>query len=201
MNSICSYHDDWHVWYRPGGSSITGTDHGEFFAHEFRPEHHIREEAACWRVVSLHAAGLIPWKDTGAWTHYRAMLDLPDDEVHGWHDGRHATLIDDWTDDFDMPLDYRTWYGRRAHCRYSVTINGHGPSDAAANVTTNGKWVPEDQLWCAVAHAVEHNRQVIPYCRQRPHAIHEPPIEKPEVIVTPMRGGWSGVDHIFGALS
>lgn len=145
---------EFHVWYRPSGSTITGKDHGEFFAHAFLPHEHDREEAACYRVVDLYRRDLIPWKDTGAWTHYRAMLGIPDEMVHGWHDGRNATLVDDWTDDFDHPRDFRGWYGRRTVGRYTST---------QIRILGDHHALPLDQHNAALAVVMEFDRPVIPY--------------------------------------
>jgi hypothetical protein len=171
--------DDWHIWYRPGASKITGCGHGEIFAHRFGPSLHAAEEAACLRVHDLYQRGLIPWGNTGGWAIYRAMLGLPDDQIHGYGtpDFDHATLIDDWTDDFDGPYDYIGWYGRRAKGRYPARIvfDGTTPdvreswpipdsNQPAATVTIHGDpQVSPWQLWCGIAHAVEHQVPVVPY--------------------------------------
>jgi hypothetical protein len=203
--------DGWQVWLRPGRSRTTGRGHGEMFAHAFAPDLHAAEEAACLRVARLHKAGLIPWLNTGGWALYRAMLNLPDDQVHGWVDGRNATVIDDWTDDFDQPRDYVTWYGRRAAGRYPVIVEFHGtPSevragwpdpgpgaDLAARVGVYGDArIGADQLWCATAHAVEWAQPVIPYSHLLPAGVSwesgggpiwEADTSPPRVLVTPPR--------------
>lgn len=153
IRSVVDYTaDEWHVWYRRAASAITGKTNGEFFALVFPPADHARLVQCCDRVVALYRSGEIPWKDTGAWSIYRAMLgDVP---VHGWHDGRHATLVDDWTDDFDHPRDYRAWYGRRAAGRY--------PLDAV-DVLGSLEGIAADQQAAAVATVVELGLPVIPY--------------------------------------
>lgn len=186
MDSLVGYNGDdpWQVWYRPAASTVTGCGNGEMFAHRFDADHHADEEIACARVVDLHRRGMIPWLNTGGWSHYRSMLMLPDSQVHGWttpnHD--HVTIIDDWTDDFDAPGDYVTWYGRRAVGRYPVRIVFDGTRPAvralwpevhgsveATTVTVDGDLaIGSDQFWCAVAHAVEHQVQVIPYTHPTP---------------------------------
>lgn len=160
---------EWQVFYRPGRSHLTGTGNGEMFAHVFYPHERDAELAACERIVDLHRREIVPWSNTGGWGHYRAMLGLPDEEVHGWHDGRHATLIDDWTDDFDGPHDFRAWYGRWVAGRYRVAAEPWSwefpaQSDPEAIVHVNGPGrIPSDSLWCAVALAVEKGETVIPY--------------------------------------
>lgn len=182
MNTLTTYDgsESWHVWYRPGPSSINGAMHGEMFAHYFAASEHAAEHAACMRVVTLHKRHILPWQNTGGWGHYRTMLGLPDDQVHGWTtpDHSHVTIIDDWTDDFDTPGDYVTWYGHRARGRYRVNVvfadtvpqrirNRWPCLDSKvedATITVNGNLlIGEDQLWASVAHAVEHDVTVIPY--------------------------------------
>lgn len=165
---------EWNAWYRPGVSRLTGTGNGEMFAVLFHPHEHGAVEAACERVLELHRRELIPWSNTGGWSFYRALLGLPDDQVNGWHDGRHATLIDDWTDDFDGPGDYRTWYGRRAAGRYRVAaepwawdLPASEDPEVIVHVRGEGR-IPDDSLWCAVAHAAEWGESVIPYSHHCP---------------------------------
>lgn len=185
--------DDWHVWYRPGPSSCTGRKHGEFFAHYFLPRHHNQETDACWRVVDLYNQGKLPWLNTGGWAHYRAMLGMSDEEVHGWHDGRNASIVDDWTDDFDMPVNYRTWYGRRAEGRYpveSVRVEGDGS-------------VKPDQFWCAVAHAVEWGQPVVPYSSfdGETFDIHDAANPEPRLVIRPKDQRRDDLVRLDGLLS
>jgi len=184
MDALVGYggDDPWHVWYRPAASKVTGCTTGEMFAHRFDADQHLAEDAACARVVDLHNRGLVPWLNTGGWAHYRAMLGLPDGQVHGWTTPGHdrVTVVDDWTDDFDAPDSYVTWYGRRACGRYPVRVVFDGTRPAvralwpevyapdqlvgAVTVHVSGDVaIGHDQFWCAVAHAVEHRVPVVPY--------------------------------------
>ena len=183
MTTLTSWSGDdpWHVWLRPGASHLNGCGNGEMFAHAFDVDQHDAERAACARVAQLAAEDKIPWLNTGGWSHYRAMLGLDDDLVHGWVDaytaGRNATTIDDWTNDFDAPGDYVAWYGRRAQGKYPITVKFDGtspevrdgwPSSStqrpAAVVSVRGDLrISDQQLWCGVAHAVEHQVPVVPY--------------------------------------
>lgn len=181
MDCLTSYHgsDPWHVWYRPGPSSVNGATHGEMFAHRFESDQHSAELSACGRVLDLHRRGLLPWQNTGGWGHYRCMLGLPDDQVNGWTtpDNDHASVIDDWTDDLDTPEDYVTWYGNRTNGRYRVSVIFHDTSESVrsmwpdridrephAIVEVFGNLaIGDSQFWSGVAHAVEHGVMVVPY--------------------------------------
>lgn len=203
--------EGWHSWYRPGVSHTTGTGNGEYFAIGFDPSNHAKVEGACQRVIDLHNRNLIPWQNTGAWSHYRAMLDLPDPMIHGWHDGRNATLIDDWTDDFDHPGDYRTWYGRRMAGRYRVQACPYSWSwpasddpQAIVHVDQDLR-LPDDSFWCAVAHAVENDCRVVPYSQVEPRANYPEwearSIEKvadPLVTIEPVGGGSGELVQLSG---
>jgi hypothetical protein len=181
IDTVTSYDgtDPWHIWYRPGASKVNGCGHGEIFAHRFNADLHAAEEAALRRVQDLHRRDILPWMNTGGWAIYRAMLGLPDDQVHGYGtpDFDHASLIDDWTDDFDAPFDYIAWYGRRTIGRYPARIVFDGTSQEvrsswptldsatpAVTITVHGDLtISPEQVWCGIAHAVEHQVSVIPY--------------------------------------
>lgn len=104
------YPDGWHVIARFGASSWTGTEWGENFAHVIDPPAQPRyrdclfDLAARWHRDEL-------WR-VGGWEQYALMagaaLDDPGKHV-GW-----ATRVDDWSDDFDYPIDYDRWCQRYA---------------------------------------------------------------------------------------
>lgn len=200
--------DDWHVWLRPGPSKFTGRGHGEMFAHRFEVHMHQAEVNACNRIIDLHRRDLIPWPNTGGWALYRAMLGLPDGEVHGWnHDGSNVTVVDDWTDDFDQPLDYPNWYGRWAGHRYPLRVRftldvldlvkGEWPESdqhPVVDVLVGGNLtIPRQYLWAAVTHAQEWHQGVVPYSHPipsgsgwSPQPIHTGPRGHSLITVTPI---------------
>jgi hypothetical protein len=176
--------DDWQMFYRPGRSSVNGCGHGEGFAHWWAASQHQRLAEALDHVVGMYRAGTLPWRNTCGWPVYRRMLGLPEDQLDGYstpnHD--HATVIDDWTDDIDTPLEYVTWYGRWAQGRYPARTEFEGtpestrrwwpdtdPAGPKAIVRVDGDLrINPDQVWCGIAHAVEHNTVVVPYSHAYP---------------------------------
>lgn len=105
--------DGWHVYCRFDGSQITGAPGGENFAHVIDPEAHEAYEAALHRISRLRREGVI-WRN-GGWEQYRAMCGLPDDQLLTHKNYGHATVIDDWTEDLDLPGDYDMWCWQWAH--------------------------------------------------------------------------------------
>lgn len=114
MRTIVEYDGrDSHLFARFGPSMTTGKIWAEIFANSFWPEHHQSHERSMRTVVEMHHRGELP--RGGLWESY--LLD------HGHlYDGIHAdgtvdnlgnaTVIDDWTDDFDFPSDYDAFMQR-----------------------------------------------------------------------------------------
>lgn len=105
MDKIMGEHEiDWRLYARPFRSEYTGTPYGECFAQSFY-QHNIAEHlAALRRTVELFRTGVLP--RCGGWEHYRAMIRIPDSEMHRHLVGEKLELIDDFTDDVDYPDDY-----------------------------------------------------------------------------------------------
>tara|TARA_B100001245_G_C22893021_1_gene430418 strand:+ start:2153 stop:2842 length:690 start_codon:yes stop_codon:yes gene_type:complete len=105
MEKLMGKHEvDWRLYARPFGSEYTGTPYGECFAQSFYqhniPEHH----AALRKIVKLYGEGTLP--RCGGWEHYRAMIHIPDSEMHRHLVGEKLEIIDDFTDDIDFADDY-----------------------------------------------------------------------------------------------
>lgn len=115
METILGYGGtDWRYFCRFEPSELTGKPWGEGWAWSFYPGS-IPDILAAWqRVIGLVDSGVL-WRCNG-WEHYRAMCGLPDEQMpidfHG--DYGQATVIDDWTEDFDFPHDLDTYLERRA---------------------------------------------------------------------------------------
>jgi hypothetical protein len=105
---------EWQMFCRFEPSELTGKVWGEPWAWSFWPEHYDEHMAAHHRVIDLVHRDVL-WR-CDAWEHYRAMCGLPDErmpiEFHG--DYGRATVIDDWTEDFDFPHDLTNYLDRRA---------------------------------------------------------------------------------------
>lgn len=113
-HTIGSFPDrEWQLFARIDGSKLTGCTWGECFAHSFWPEHHEEHLTRMLLVRDMEATGEI--SRSGGWEHYRAMCGARNAARLGQHGafGR-LTVIDDWTDDFDFPIDLDRWISRRA---------------------------------------------------------------------------------------
>lgn len=100
MDTIVGYKtQDWRLFCRPHGSTITGTKWGECFAQSFYPEQHQEHEQALHRIAQLYKDGHI--KRCGGWEHYQEMCG-----VNKGFPRERMIVIDDLTDDVDYPEDY-----------------------------------------------------------------------------------------------
>lgn len=102
----------WHAFLRFTASETTGKPWGENFAHVLDPQAHAAYEKNLRRLVELQQAGKL--HRSGGWEQYRAMAGAADDELTKHRNLGHATVIDDWTDDFDFPSDWEMWCWRWA---------------------------------------------------------------------------------------
>jgi hypothetical protein len=104
---------EWALFARFGPSDLTAKEYGECFAHSFYPEHIGEHRRALLKIVTAYSKGDID--RCGGWEHYRSMegLALQDHQRKG-----RFVEINDWTDDFDCPLDYDMWLAAR--CSYGV---------------------------------------------------------------------------------
>jgi hypothetical protein len=108
IDTICGPTDDWHLYCRPHGSSVTGSPYGECFAFSVPGHRHDLFRDTVVHVAGMHELGQTP--RAGGWELYRALLgqSLTDHVM-----GEHHTVIDDFTEDFDTPADYDLWAYRR----------------------------------------------------------------------------------------
>lgn len=112
IHTIASWpHDEWTLFCRPHGSSITGSKYGECFAQSFYPFHISEHEACLHKVAALYKNGTI--KRCGGWEHYRAMIGVDPEDLNTHVMGGRHVEINDWTEDFDYPDDYVMWTRRR----------------------------------------------------------------------------------------
>ena len=93
---------------RENPSSITGSPWGELFGVSFWPDNHDSMNAHVAEALEAHRAGQT--NRSSLWEIYRASqaIDLNTHQVDGGF-----TEINDWTDDFDFPIDYDKWISRR----------------------------------------------------------------------------------------
>lgn len=112
MNTVMK-HDKSGVWVfgRPFNSTLTGKSYGEIFAISFYPEDKKKLLFALDRVSKLEARGVI--KKANVWAVCRALLKLPDDLMSLHIVGGNFVNINDWTEDFDSPQDFKTFMKKR----------------------------------------------------------------------------------------
>lgn len=92
------------VFGRPFNSNITGKEYGEIYGLSFYSDDIKSLLFYIERCNSLEKRGVI--EKANAWAIYRASLKLPDDLMAMHIVGSNFVNIDDWTEDFDYPIDY-----------------------------------------------------------------------------------------------
>jgi len=110
MKQIIQYDKkEWVIFARKGKSKVNGCMHGEIFAQSFYPKDIPEHEKNLLKIVEAYQQKLIS-KGSG-WHHYRCMIGLEPTDKQIFKDK--LFNIDDFTDDFDYPLDYYTWLAHR----------------------------------------------------------------------------------------
>lgn len=107
---------DLHLFARFGPSHFTAKPWAEIFAVSFWPEHHAAHEASLRTVNEMRDRGELA--RGGLWESYLLDHDHLFDGING-DAGQvgnfgNATEIDDWTEDFDFPVDYDLFMAHRA---------------------------------------------------------------------------------------
>ena len=122
IRSVVNHVDgDYHVWRRPGASSVTGHRWDESFAVSFGPAEHARVLEVAWQVAAMVRHRTI--RSSHIRTHLAAWAGLARvDDVAAVAKVGHQTHIDDWTDDFDRPDEWAGWFGRYYAGAYRVAV-------------------------------------------------------------------------------
>jgi len=109
MKTICNYTvKDWTLFCRPNGSRFTGGIHGECFVQSFYTNHIEKHHNMLTKIAALKNQNKI--KRCGGWEHYRAYVGSSDLDRHEMRTNYY--VIDDFTDDFDLPEDYDRFISR-----------------------------------------------------------------------------------------
>lgn len=160
-----------HYFRRPGPSEITGHRWDESFACSFTKAAHQDMLEAAERVLGEAQAGRI--KNPHMFNHYAACLGLPDiRDVSAVYGTPRQTHIDDWSDDFDRPKEYREWSRRRAaRCPVSIVIMAHperrawaealGEELSARVIWDNGEGHIATALRCLEAYDPEATHHIV----------------------------------------
>jgi hypothetical protein len=111
VETIMTNSDSWKYFCRSTPSDITGKNCKEIFAIGFMPEK--RE----WMVNSVMSI-LDLKSSTGGWSLFRLLtgnVDVSKSDMSMFNTGNHVE-INDWTEDFDYPVDLETWeHMRKLH--------------------------------------------------------------------------------------
>jgi hypothetical protein len=113
MDRIVGYEEQsWTLFCRFGPSKLTGTNWGECFVQSFYPQDVEEHELNLLYIADLKERQVI--NRCGGWEHYRAMNGMREYLVRNPHKryGKYVE-IDDWTDDFDRPVDYDRFIANR----------------------------------------------------------------------------------------
>jgi hypothetical protein len=105
MKSIVQNMDkDWTTFGRKGGSVITGHPYGEPFAYSFYPDQIHMLEDILNKIIKEFQKKTI---EIGFWRSYLSMIRVNPNLKHVYRN--RFFQIDDFTDDFDFPRDYKYW--------------------------------------------------------------------------------------------
>lgn len=115
--------EELHYWRRPTPSKVTGHRWDETFAVSFGPTEHERVARLAEGVVELHRLGVVARPFLRC--HYALSLGLEGrrlSDLAAIRSTPDQTVIDDWTDDFDSPVEWRGWMGRRHAGAHRVAV-------------------------------------------------------------------------------
>lgn len=113
--------DDYHVFRRPGPSALTGARWDESFAVSFGAHEHQRVTETAEHLAAMVVARRL--KATHIRTHLAAMCGARNvDDVNATASLPNQTHIDDRSDDFDSPAEWRGWMGRHYADRYRLAV-------------------------------------------------------------------------------
>jgi len=106
MKSIMDYKEkQWIAFGRKGRSKTTGHQYPEIFAQSFFPQDLELHESCIHKIIKAYHEKKI--RRCIGWEHYRCMIGLEPTNKHIVDEK--FFNVDDFTDDFDYPLDYKTW--------------------------------------------------------------------------------------------
>lgn len=104
LDTILGDEDDYRFFCRFGESTVTKKPYGEPFATRIMPASYERMFQVMDDLAGMHEVGEI--ERSGMWEIYRMFMG---GDIHEHTDLGGATIIDDWTDDFDFPVDWERW--------------------------------------------------------------------------------------------
>lgn len=102
---------EWMFFGRFGPSKFSGKKYGEIFGMSFFPEHHPQIIESLEVLEFLRQEGRID-RAIG-WELYRHLSGAKEDQLKSHFKYTNFTEINDWTEDFDFPLDFLKFVLRR----------------------------------------------------------------------------------------
>ena len=109
VNKIMKNKDSFKWFLRKDGSKITGKQRREIFAFSFHSS-----QADSLLQTLLHAISVGACSENAEWAWYKATTGPTN---HSLFANSHYIEIDDWTEDFDYPVDLTTWETLRKESR------------------------------------------------------------------------------------
>lgn len=106
VDKIVNDQEIFRFFLRKGASSYTGKDHKEIFAVAFNKEMNNKIKESLEVLIKRQQQG------PGAWRLYLYLHNL-EQEKKNFYNTDGYVHIDDWTEDFDYPIDFKRWMKRR----------------------------------------------------------------------------------------
>jgi hypothetical protein len=118
IDLIMTNTEDWRFYLRPGPSNVTGKNCKEIFAITF--------DSSVLNLFKSAVTKLRDYKTSAAgWSLFRYLTlgspSIPPNDTRMFNYGRHV-VINDWTEDFDYPIDIKNWETNRSAKIKSETI-------------------------------------------------------------------------------
>lgn len=107
VEKIAAPVDGWRWYARLGASRVHGCPHGEGFALTFLPREIDLIDRAISEILTRRRSGTLP--TCRGWDLYDMLAGTKPSR----RPGPHLVEVDDWTDDFDTPADWKRWNKHR----------------------------------------------------------------------------------------
>lgn len=123
VKTIMENKDEWHCFLRKGPSSFTGCEWKEIFAFAFNGTQNQRFREKIMKSIAQKTA-----PSGGGW---QLLRELVWDTHNYLFDNPYYTNIDDWTEDFDFPIDLTHWEFNRKNALKKTSSSSRSTITAA----------------------------------------------------------------------
>lgn len=106
IKTIMQNDEEYKFFLRKGASSYTGKNHKEIFAVSFKGSMNSKIRSSLEYLINKKQQG------PGAWRLYLYLHNL-ENKKKDYYNTDGYVHIDDWTEDFDYPVDYDKWQKKR----------------------------------------------------------------------------------------